>query len=109
MGRHKTVMVKPGTLFGAWEVIGEGSLLELPSGKSQRRIRCLCTSCGVTISDVLLTNLRSGRSRCCADCAPIFSAAGNAKRYLEQMPDFLLEEVAKSIVSECRRRAAMAD
>ena len=104
MGRLRTLLPKPGERFGEWEVIGDGSSVETPNGHVHRRIRCLCTSCGVTVRDVLFTNLRSGHSKCCVDCAPIFSAAGNAKRYLEQMPDSLLEEVAEAVLSERRRR-----
>ena len=104
MSRPKTLMPKPGERFGAWEVICEGPSVATAKGHLQRRIRCLCTSCGVTVRDVFFSNLRQGNSRCCVDCAPMFSAAGNAKRYLEQMPDFLLEEVAEAVVSERRRR-----
>ena len=106
MPRPKIIELKPGTRFGAWEVISDSSSTASPNGRRERRIRCLCTSCGRTISDVLLTNLRSGHSRCCVDCAQIFHAAAKAKRCLEEMPDFLLEELAEAVNKESCGRCA---
>ena len=104
MARPKTLLPKPGERFGEWEVIGDAPSIETPKGHLQRMIRCLCTSCGVTVRDIYFTNLRSGRSKCCVDCGPIFSATHRTTKHLDRMPDSLLEELADAVVSERSRR-----
>ena len=110
------VEVNPGDRYGAWEVIEELEPMLYPGKRSvQRRMRCLCTDCGVAIKVVRLPNLRSGRSTRCVSCG-CRKAAIRTKRHhnlvvnglikqLPELPESKLRELVTAASQELKHRA----
>lgn len=107
------IKVHPGQTFHSWKVIKEVEPKRY--GKFTHRVfSCLCTECGVTISDVVLNNLRNGNSKSCISCGNRRAAKADNRhqrmvvrgliKQLPEIPDELLVELMEAATNEFRGR-----
>jgi hypothetical protein len=117
MTKPRTVNFKPGDRVHDWEVIEElpvkvGYSPTSGRKRSQRMFLCRCTRCGVTVSKVALTGLRSGGSTMCVPCGQkqkaitraVFRSSKRVNKLVSTLNDQELGLLLEGATDEFRRR-----
>ena len=117
MTKPRTVIVKPGDRFHDWEIIEElpvkvGYSPTTGRKRSQRMFLCRCTRCGVTVSEVALTGLRSGISTMCLKCGQkqktitraVFRSSKRVAKFVGTLNNTELGLLLEGATDEFRRR-----
>ena len=117
MTKPRLINFKPGDRVHDWEIIEELPPRVYTSAmggvkRSYRMFSCLCTRCGVTVSEVPLYNLRNGNSTMCAACGQkekniarsTFRSSRRVAKFVGKLNDQELGLLLEGATDEFRRR-----